>query len=97
MRAGETKSHKAARSSRPGRLVVYGASGTSVPAEPGPGWRGWRLGFVNDKVQGRLARIRLDYMETDARVAPNETVSATFTADKLGVHWYYCGTAGLLK
>ena len=40
------------------------------------------------EVQGRLARIRLDYMETDARVAPNETVSATFTADKLGVYWY---------
>jgi nitrous-oxide reductase len=32
------------------------------------GWYDGQFGFVNDKAQGRLARIRLDYMETDAIV-----------------------------
>ena len=32
------------------------------------GWYDGKYGFVNDKSQGRLARIRLDYMETDAIV-----------------------------
>ena len=32
------------------------------------GWYDGRYGFVNDKSQARLARIRLDYMETDAIV-----------------------------
>ncbi|HJP30550.1 MAG: TAT-dependent nitrous-oxide reductase [Candidatus Latescibacteria bacterium] len=30
------------------------------------GWYDGQYGFVNDKAQGRLARIRLDFMETDA-------------------------------
>ena len=32
------------------------------------GWYDGQFGFVNDKAQGRLARIRLDFMETDAIV-----------------------------
>jgi len=32
------------------------------------GWYDGQFGFVNDKAQGRMARIRLDFMETDAIV-----------------------------
>lgn len=43
-----------------------------------------------DQVDDLCHGFCLSHYDINFGVAPNETVSATFTADKAGVYWYYC-------
>jgi nitrous-oxide reductase len=43
-----------------------------------------------DQVEDLSHGFCLSHHDINFGVAPNETVSATFTADKVGVYWFYC-------
>ena len=43
-----------------------------------------------DQVDDLCHGFTLSHYDINFGVAPNETVSATFKADKAGVYWYYC-------
>ena len=43
-----------------------------------------------DQVDDLCHGFCLSHYDINFGVAPNETTSVTFTADKAGVYWYYC-------